>query len=347
MTNMENVEAAETGDIEFIRPFTYRENQKAELAALEGLVNEILKRQGKQDIGTMSLVRHARIADALSGPKFRSAPLPAYGGMEFWHATGSCDTNLPASVLISGLANEAEAFRANREAIARIGPEVRSLIDDAIGKFMFDKFAAPSAAMGVSFYCYTDKATIHVLVECLSDDLTIGCEAIRTSADKLDMLGEQLETVLDKHLRRAELREQYQANGLRGEIDETASCLLKAAGLGLSVAIDELGKQKHVRFTFGSSSHTGSLTWEDGVIKGSVFERGNVTYLAEGAFTFWQRLPETMRAALIGRPLTAVIERPYYPAGAIITAVHDFSTDGTRVDLKVPTLPLPTALIPW
>ena len=114
MTKMENVEAAETGDIEFIRPFTYRENQEAELAALEELVNEILKRQGKQDIGTMSLVRDARIADALSGPKFRSAPLPAYGGMEFWHTTGSCDTNLPASVLISGLGNEAEAFRANR-----------------------------------------------------------------------------------------------------------------------------------------------------------------------------------------------------------------------------------------
>ena len=30
MTEMENVEAAETGDIEFIRPFTYRENQEAD-----------------------------------------------------------------------------------------------------------------------------------------------------------------------------------------------------------------------------------------------------------------------------------------------------------------------------
>ena len=347
MTNMEDVEATGTGDIEFIRPFTYRENQEAELAALEELVNEILKRQGKQDIGTMSLVRDARIADALSGPKFRSAPLPAYGGMEFWHTTGSCDTNLPASVLISDLGNEAEAFRANREAIARIGPEVRSLIDDAIGKFKFDEFAAPTVAMGVSFCHYTDKPIIHALVECLSDDLTIGCEAVRTSADKLDMLSEQLETVLDKHLRRAKLREHYQANGLRGEIDETALYLLKAAGLGLSLAIDELGKQKHVRFTFGNPSHTGSLTWEDGVIKGSVFERENVTYLTEGSFTFWQRPPETVRTALIGRPLTAVIERPYYPPGAVITDVHDFSTDGTRVDLKVPTSPLSTALTPW
>lgn len=161
------------------------------------------------------------------------------------------------------------------------------------------------------------------------------------------MVGEQLETVLDKHVRRAELRENYQASGLRGEIDETASCLLKVASLGLADAIKELERQKDVQFKFGKVPHLGMLMRDDGVIKGSVFERENVTYLTEGSFTFWQWPPEAMRAVLIGRPLTAIIERPYYPAGAIITAVHDFSTDGTRVDLEVPTRPIETAAVPW
>lgn len=183
MTNMENIEAVGIGDIEFIRPFTYRENQEAELTALEGLVNDVLERQGQRNIGTMSLVRDARIADALNGPKFRSAPMPAYGGMEFWHTTGSCGTNLPASVLISDPGDEAEAFCANRDAIARIAPEVRSLIHNVVGKFTFDEFAAPVVSMGVSFHRYTDKPTIHALVECLGNDLTMACEAIRTSAD--------------------------------------------------------------------------------------------------------------------------------------------------------------------
>ena len=66
-----------------------------------------------------------------------------------------------------------------------------------------------------------------------------------------------------------------------------------------------------------------------------------MAYVWQSTFTFWQQMPQTILAALVGRPLSVVIAKPYFPLDAIITDFSAFGTDGTRLDLEIPTTPLP------
>ena len=292
-------------------------------------------------IRSLSVAPRRHADDAFNGLCVRSRPLPAFGGAEFWVNTGSSGSDVPAVFLVGDVAPAAQRFVANREEVARIAEAARAVAGEV---FRPDGDVHPPArmvAISVIASRRMEGSETVVTVEMLGDGLTLGPDTLRVPSSDLAKLREELEVLLATHTRRAVLLAGHRAGRSRGLVDQTAQRVMAAAGMDPAFAVDQLERRSVLKFRFDGGRMLGSLEWKDGVLTGEVNEPGNEAYIWEGSFTFWKRLVEEEQAALIGRRLSTVVDRPYFPGDAIISGVGHFGNDGTRIDLEIPTSALP------
>ena len=338
----ETNDAAPAGTFEVVQPPVWREDREAALDAFTTAANKQVEGELADVIGTLSVAPRRHSDDAFNGLCIRSRPLPAIGGAEFWFNTGSSGPDVPAAFLAGDVAPAAQRFVANREEVARIAEAARVLTDQVLRSGENAHPPARLVAISVVASRRTEGCETVVTVETLGDGLTLGPDTLRVPSSDLANLREELQALLEAHTRRAILIAGHLASRSRGLVDQTAQRVMAAAGMDPAFAVDQLERRSVLQFRFDGGRMLGSLEWKDGVLTGEVNEPSNEAYIWDGSFTFWERLgEEEEQAALIGRPLSTVIDRPYFPGDAIIRSVGHFGNDGTRMDLEIPTSTLP------
>lgn len=340
MSSGKKVTAASSG-LEVQLPWWWREDREAALAEVTTEANRRIQGELADVLGTLSVAPRRHCDDAFNGLCIRSEPLPAFGGAEFRLNTGSSTWEVPARALAGNIAAAALRFQSSRDDVARIAMEARAVTDEIISSSSDVHLPAKLVAVSIVPAAKLDDFRTIVTVESLGDGLIIGPDTITVASSDNAKLREELETLLAAHARRTIMLARHRTSRSRGLIDQTAQRMMAAAGMDLAFALDRLERSSMLQFRFDDGQMLGSLEWKEDVLTGEVNEPDNESYVWDGSFTFWKRFSETVRTALIGRPLSTVAERPYLPVDAVIKDVWDFGDDGTRLSLKIPTEPLP------
>lgn len=323
------------------RSMCWSKNHETRLRQVEIEANKQIKGELVDVLGTLSVAPKRYRDNAFNGLGFRSKPLPSFGGAEFRRNTGSSTPDVPAAALVSDIRSAVQQFVDNRAHVKRFAREAQAIADEVIGSIS-DVHPAPRL-IAISIYpdAKLDNFAMGITLEILGNGLGVSPETIRANVSDAAELRLGLADMLATHARRADLLAQHRANDTRGLIDQTAQNLLAVSGMKLTYALDHLERAGELQFLLNGGSATGRIEWKDDILTGEVFERNNEVYVWQSTFTFWQQMPQTVLAALVGRPLSVVIAKPYFPLDAIIMDFSVFGTGGARLDLEIPTTPLP------
>lgn len=336
-----DAESAAIGGYIIQRSMCWSEDHEANLRQVEIEANRQIRGELAKVFGALSIAPKRYRDNTFIGLCLRSKSLPSFGGAEFRLDIGSSVPGMPATALVSDIRSTVQRFRDNREQISGFAKEAQAIADKIMGSIS-DVHPAPRLiAISVFPRVSLKKFEMGTTLEVLGDGLGLGPETIRAHVSNGAKLRRGLADMLATHARRADLLAQHRANHTRGLIDQTAQNLLSVSGMKLTYALDQLERAGKLQFLLNGGRTTGRLEWKEDILTGEVFERNNEVDLRQGTFTFWQQMPQTILAALVGRPLSVMIAKPYFPLDAIIMDFSAFGTDGTRLDLEIPTTPLP------
>ena len=341
MREKNDADSAAIGGYIVQRSMCWSKNHETRLLQVEIEANKQIKGELADVLGTLSVVPQRYRDNAFNGLCFRSKPLPSFGGAEFRRNTGSSTPDVPASALVSDIRSAAQQFVDNRAHVKSFAKEARTIADEFIGSIADGHPAPRLIAISISPNVDLENFVMGITLEVLGNGLGLGPETISANVSEGAKLRLGLADMLATHARRADLFAQHRANHTRGLIDQTAQNLLSVSGMKLTYALDQLERAGKLQFLLNGGRTTGRLEWKEDILTGEVFERNNEVDLRQGTFTFWQQMPQTILAALVGRPLSVMIAKPYFPLDAIIMDFSAFGTDGTRLDLEIPTTPLP------
>ena len=319
----------------------WRDDAEAALAVAAAEANRLIAGDLADELGQLSVAPRRDPDDAFNGLCIRSEPLPAFGGAEFRFDTGMSPPFVPPTLPVVGIRSAALRFVGSREHVESIAAAARALVDGIIASSLDLEPRARLVAISVLPTIQCDAFNTVVTMESLGDGLTLGPDTILVSSPNIAMLRQEVEQLLADHARRALLLASHRTGRTRGLIDQTAKRVMAAAGLDIPFALAQLDRVKNFQFRFDDGRMLGSLEWRDDVLTGEVHEPDNGAYVWEASFTFAGKLPAIISTALVGRALSTLVDRPYLPVDAIITAVEDWGDGGTRVDLTIPTEPLP------
>lgn len=323
------------------RSICWSENHETRLGQVEIEANKQIQGELADVLGTLSVAPKRYMDNAFAGLCFRSKSLPSFGGAEFRRNTGSSTPDVPAAALVRDIRSAAQQFVDNRAHVKRFAKEAQAIADEVIGSIS-DVDSAPRL-IAISIYpdANLDNFAMGITLEILGNGLGLGPETICANVAESAELRLGLADMLATHARRADLLAQHRANHTRGLIDQTAQNLLAVSGMKLTYALEHLERAGELQFLLNGGSATGRIEWKDDILTGEVFERNNEVYVRQSKFTFWQQMPQTVLVALVGRPLSVLLAKPYFPLDAIITDFSAFGTGGARLDLEIPTTPLP------
>lgn len=138
--------------------------------------------------------------------------------------------------------------------------------------------------------------------------------------------------------RRAAELDELRALGADGRIDDLAAAIVRAAPEGATAVLARLGAELETTVTMPSDEPGAplyaTLFWRDGILRAEASVAGGLDLNGDRMELHAVRLPETLKSALVGRPLSHVIELPF-GCDCIVTEVGDLSRGGMRVRLSI------------
>lgn len=112
---------------------------------------------------------------------------------------------------------------------------------------------------------------------------------------------------------RFEERESLRRDGADGWISETAGAILSSALVDRTAILGDLSKSYDTSFVIpGSRTPTYvTLYWDDGMIQAEISMHGKMDWFRDRLELMGTEMPETMRTAMRGRPISAFADLPF------------------------------------
>lgn len=306
------------------------QQRQVELEAIIDGANKALKGAACRDIGPLSFATARNHDDGHYFGQLRSQPLDRFGGLEFRFHLPAWDSGRPDTAHVVGMVVDAvRKFRNARKETAAYAASLRQSVDAILHANRSHHPSARVAGLGLAFHAMGCDFDDVVDIEMLGDGLEFGIDRVHDSDD--NRFWEKLTKLLAKHKLRADLHAKAKANRGIGWIDALAVRVLDASGLDRRGTIHQLQKRRGLDFYWegidergGETGHSGSLYWQDGVIRCNVEVFGTDSqFRCDTLTTKRPPLPETVICALPGQRFGAVFEHSFIPADAIMTGVEE------------------------
>jgi len=292
----------------------------AELAAKS--TDAILRAIGPE-FGTISpaRVRHPGIS---LNVHIRSERLPLLEGGSFHFIAGSTNCGTVASSYVESAVEAAgRLLAAKRDAIAMID-QTRRLVKDLWEGHNGANPPARLPGIGVGLRDGNQQLYAVAELETLGEDLIYAPLTLIDHGPS--SFSDKIVHELAVHARRASLLPAGGDHGSGRAISDLASNIIAAAGVELSEVLSKLRDLGEMSFEFDNGRYRSGLRWNSGVLHGDFQEISNGEQLLRifgDTLSLNLDLPATIRTALPGRKIGALIKHPLIPSEAVIEAIAE------------------------
>jgi hypothetical protein len=209
--------------------------------------------------------------------------------------------------------------------LARLAADTRDMVTEALAHTAGLATPIRLIAIGVDLSVPVGGAYVSVDLATIGQDLMIDVD--RSSGTVGERLRCELDDIVTEHVRLEQVQRKAAAAGISGWIDGAAIRILALSGLGLIRLLELLTRSSSVEMSAsigGRVRQRVQLRWLDGVVSGVVGCPRDEVHYARGVFSIRKpNIPDTLLAALPGRPLGNLVGHPLIPSDPVIRSLSE------------------------